>query len=237
MFQIVSQALIDLSEELIEIPAQCEQFPISFQRHVFARLVDSYAALRVCEQALVSIYEELSALAFRDGTPTKVVARNKLIVLQNTVEAFADTTITAFSLQRKQPAFSFSRYFVETVGPKSFWLKPPSVVHLLRLTCPEMITDGKRLSFCIRHPRNTPSNEMARITPLSTTERSMKELQAAIIQTVQLQLHYAMTDIRDRQQLQGVLDNTNNHIVAVTRARSTFSNTIKAHYTLENILS
>jgi len=163
--------------------------------------------------------------------------RNKLTTLQHEVHVFGDVTIAAFALQRNQEAFLFSNCFIEVIGPKSFWLKPPRVIHLLSFTCPEMLTTNKKLSFTLRHPRMAPSNAMIDTFKYNTTEKSFEELKTGMLQEIQAQMQYSSLDIRDKAQLLLVIDNNEEHIAAVTTARLVLSDMIKTCFSLDKILS
>src|SRR5262249_27902175 len=113
MFSVIAQALSTTADELIKIPAHFADHSIARKRDVFARLVDGFATLRDCEQALQAAYTEMYKLAYQNSVPTKIVTQSKLATLRHAANAFGDKALAAFALQRKQEAFLQLDLFVE----------------------------------------------------------------------------------------------------------------------------
>jgi hypothetical protein len=240
MFRVIAQALSATSDELTKIPAHFDNQTIAQKRDVFARLIDGYATLRNCEQALQAAYTEMHKLAYQNDVPTKVVVRGKLATLQSAANAFGDKAIAAFALQRKDEAFLHLDLFIEVLGPKSFWFMPPRVIHLFSLACPDCITENGRASYLIQYPVDLPTKELIGLDRYKIEGRyriTFDEMKQVIPKEIKAHMGHTIVDIREVRQLRVAIDTGAPAITAVERARRNLAHCIQQYFSLDAILS
>lgn len=240
MFAFVSHALITTGRELAKIPAHYEQWDLVWQQDVCARLIDAYRTFAVSTQALQAAHREVADLASRATTPTKVVMRKKLATLQNALQDFGDSVVSAFGLQRQQPHFLHSDLLVDVIGPKSLWFNPPRSIHLYALTCPEYVSaSDRRAGYQIRYPTVYPANHLVDLDQYrqdGQIQLSLQELRTQIPADLREQLGYTLIDIRDADGLTVTLQQHSPKLDEVQEVRQQLAHSIHQTYALERLL-